>query len=133
APDDLAAAVLHVVDQARIVLHAVVEHRRIGVDHLEHGGLAGAERESGIVLVLADADALERAGDVLHARVHRDVYGHQVAALLEAPAHGVLASAAAAEVAEAFLAEIGPLVIAIGRVGHHRRRGHPLVEAGGVD
>src|SRR5690606_32220479 len=42
APDDLAAAVLDVIDHGRIVLDAVVRQRRIGVDHLQDRGLARA-------------------------------------------------------------------------------------------
>src|SRR5690606_4970869 len=133
APDDLAAAVLHVIDHGRIVLDAVVRQRRVGVDHLQDSGLARAERERRIVLVFADADPLERARDVLHARVHCDMHGHEVARLLEPPAHRVLAAPAAAEVAEAFLAEVRALVVAKCLVGDHRRRGHALVETGGVD
>ena len=134
APDHLATAVLHIVDQALLVLHPHVGQRRIGIDHLGHRAFPGAQRIGEVGLILADPDPVERLGYLVHAGVVGDVDGHQVARLLKAPAHGVFTRAAlAAKVAEALLPQRRALIDAERLVGHHRARRHPGIERGGID
>ncbi len=61
------------------------------------------------------------------------MHGHQIAALLQSPAHGVGTAPPAAEIAEAFFAQPGTLIDAIGLVGDLRGRGHAGIEPRGVD
>src|SRR3546814_7255791 len=59
---------------------------------------------------------------------------HQVARLFEAPADRMLARAArAAEVAEAFIAQIGALIDAERPIDDERRGRHAIVERGRID
>ena len=83
----LAVAVLDAVDQGRLDLLAAVGEHRIGGDHAQHRGLAGAERKRQIRRqVVVDAEALGVFGDQRHADVLRQPHRHDVARLLDAEA-----------------------------------------------
>ena len=133
AEDHLAVAVLDVIDHRAWVLPPPVGQRGIGVDHPRHRGVARAQREGIIGFVGPDAEPVDRLDHIVHSGIVGDVDRHQVAALFEAPAQRMDTAPAAAEVAEAFLAQIGALPDTERLVGHLRRRGHSLVQRGGID
>src|SRR3546814_8783084 len=77
------------------------------------------------------------SSDVCSSDLHADLAGgadrHQVARLFEAPADRMLARAArAAEVAEAFIAQIGALIDAERPIDDERRGHHAIVERGRI-
>ena len=119
-PDHFARAILHIVDDARWKLQAIVSQRGIGVDHLLHGRFTRPQRERQVRRIFADPDPGEGVHDMIHPGVIRDPHGHQVARLLQSPAHRVRRAAAAlpAKVLETLLAKAGPLIDAKLAVDH---------------
>jgi hypothetical protein len=134
AIDGVAVAVLDAVDQRRLhPLAAVVEHR-IGGDHAQQGGLAGAERKGEIRRqVVIHAETLGIVGDQRHADVLRQTHRHHVARMLDAEAQG----RGAVEFAFVIFRPPGFLPRALvdlqRRVEHDRGRRIAVVERGGVD
>ena len=99
----------------------------------EHGRVAGAERDREIIGEFADPELASGVDDLGHSGFRRRAHGHQVARLLDAPAHGVRTGIAAVEIDEAFVAEPGTLPHAERRIDDDRCRGHAVGERGGVD
>ena len=117
---------LHAIDQRRLDLEPAVRQLGVGRHHLVERRLA---RPEGIAEqmrhVVVDAEALAIGGDGVHAHVLGDAHRHQVARLFKAPAHRVVAAAAAAaEVAEALLAQPRSLVDAERAIQDLGGRGH---------
>ena len=133
AEDDLAVAVLDIVDQRRGHRPAIVGEDRIGVGQLEHRGVAGAQRDRQIAVIIADAELGGVGDDLVHAGLRRGADGHQVARLLDAPAHRLGARIFAVEVAEAFVAQPRPLPHAEWRIDDDRGRGHAVFERRHID
>ena len=116
------------------MLHTAVGQRRIGIDHLPHRRLARAQRIGEVGLIGPDSEAGERLHHLVHARVIGNMHSHQVARLFKAPAHGVNAAAAfIAKVLEALLPQRRALIDAERLIRHHRRRGHAIVQRGGIN
>ena len=85
--DGMAVAVLNAVDQGRDDAPAAIVEHRIGGDHAQHGGFAGAQRVGQIWRQLViDAEALGIFGDQRHAEVLRQPHRHDVARLFETEA-----------------------------------------------
>jgi len=132
--DHLAAAVLRIIDHARLQRAAVIGEHRIRIGDLLDRRRSGAERGRKIGFVLADAHAADHLDHRFHADEARRAHRHQVARLFEAPAHRVFAAAARiAEVAEAFVTQRRALIDAEGPIDDHRRGSHAVVERGGID
>ena len=130
----MAVAVLDAVDQGRLhALAAIVEHR-IGGDHAQQSGLAGAERKRQIRRqVVIDAEALGIVGDQRHADILRQPHRHHVTRALDAEAQRRRAVELALVIFRppGFLA--GALVDLQRRVQHDRGRRVAVIERGGID
>ena len=133
AVDNLAAAVLHKVDDAGFHRPPLVGENRIGVRQPQDRGVARAERKGQIIAVIADAENVRGRGDLRHADGRGGAHGHQVARLLDAPAEGMRPRRPAVEIDEAFLAEPGALPDAEGRIHFDRRRSEAVLEGGDID
>src|SRR4029079_16750653 len=96
-------------------------------------GFAGPKGEGQVIAVIADAELARRVGDLRHPDGRRRADGHQVARLLDAPAHGVRPGRAAVEIDEAFVAEPRALPDAEWRIQFDRRRGEPVLERSHVN
>ena len=87
AEDRLAVAVLDAVDHRRLDLLAAIGEHRIGRNHPQHRGFAGAERHGKHRQhLVVDAEALGIFGNEVHAHVVGKPHRHQVARLLDAEA-----------------------------------------------
>ena len=132
--DGVAVAVLDAVDQRRLHPAAAVVEHRIGGDHAQHGGLAGAERVGQIRRqFVIDAEPLGVFGDQRHADVLREPHRHHVARLFEAEAQGRRAIKLAAVVFRPPDAAALPHVDFDGRIHDDARRRVAVVERRRID
>ena len=133
AINHLATPILDEVDDRRPHFAPVIGEHRISIGQLHHRRIAGAERDRQIIGIIADAE-LGGVGDHLgHAGLRRGSDGHQVARLLDPPAHRLGAGITAVEVAKAFIAQPCALPHTEGCIDDDRRRGHAIFERGDID
>src|SRR5215218_5517617 len=105
AQDELAVAVLDVVDRGALHRAALIGEDRISVHQPCDGRVAGTERHRQVIRIFANAELLRSVEHLRHARFRSGADRHQVARLLDAPAHRLRTGVAAVEVDEAFIAE----------------------------
>ncbi len=133
-PDHLAAAVLHIIDQAGFQLAALVKDLGIGVGELHHGGFARPQRNRQHRLIPTDAQRLCLRHDAIHAGGIGNAHRHQVARLFEAPAQSLWPGRAhIVEVLEAFRAQKLGLEHAIAAIHHDAGRGEAIVHRSGIN
>ena len=126
-------AVLDEIDRRRPNRAALIGEGRISVDQPQHRGVAGAERDRQIIGIFPNPKPLRGVDHLEHPRLRRRAHGHQVARLLDAPAHSVRTGVAAIEIDEAFIAQARALPHAKRRIDDDRSRRHAVGERGGVN
>ena len=131
--DDLAVPVLDIVDDRRRNRPAVVGQDRVGVYQPFDGRIARAQCDREITVILADAELRGIGDDLVHPGLRGGANGHQVARLLDAPAHRLGTGIFAVEIAEAFVAQPRALPNAEGCIDDDRRRRQAILQRGHID
>ena len=133
AINHLAVAVLDEIDRRLPHGAALVGDHGISVDQLGDGGVTRAQRDREVIGIVTDTELLGVGDDLVHARLGGGADGHQVARLLDPPAHRLGARIAAVEIDEAFVAQARALPHAERRIDDDRGRGHAVFERGDIN
>ena len=126
--DDLAVAILDIVDERRLHRPALVRKNGIGIHKAQNGRLARSEGDRQIIRKISDTQLPCRIVDLLHSDLVRGSDRHEIARLFDAPPHGLGAGVSLVEIDEAFIRQPWALRRAEGRIDDDGRRAESVLQ-----